>query len=445
MAAFWGTGLYWGFALSQKFNIRLSITLPFSFVSTELLRNYAFSGYPWSNLAYTQHLNLPFLQTASLWGVYGMTFILVMTNALAFELLLWQKDKRLEAFPRIPLLIWSALTAFSFAFGLNHLRSMETAEAEAPRVKAALIQGNIDQKTKNETAVHANNILRVYSELSRQIPSDVELVIWPEAAYPYSVPNEWPSMRSSFEEYLPNPLPWRILTGVVTHRRVNSERLFHNSAFLVEKDFSISGRFAKSHLVPFGEYVPLRDILKVEKIVPGAGMFVPGELGEGLHYDDRRFGALICYEGIFPEISREYANKDVQFLVNLTNDAWYGVSSAPYQHLSFYAFRAAENGKALLRAANTGFSAIIDGTGRVRERTPLFTRTALVGEIPLHSEKTLYTIIGDAPAWICFIAWLFGVGLFIFFHKNQAKSGQTDLHLSAHQKIIPRSRHRNHR
>ena len=177
-----------------------------------------------------------------------------------------------------------------------------------------------------------------------------------------------------------------------------------NSAFLLQPDGTLSGRYDKVHLVPYGEYVPLRRLFPfIGKLVAGVGDFRPGKGFYPLTIDGHRLGVLICYEAIFPEAARDYKRKGAELLVNITNDAWFGRTSAPYQHLSMTVFRAIENRLYLVRAANTGISAIIDPTGEILSRTGLFERTVLKGEVKIIDERTFYAAYGDLFVYLCAI------------------------------------------
>ncbi|MBU0575787.1 MAG: apolipoprotein N-acyltransferase, partial [Proteobacteria bacterium] len=185
---------------------------------------------------------------------------------------------------------------------------------------------------------------------------------------------------------------------------------YMNSAFLLRPDGTLSGRYDKVHLVPYGEYVPLRRFFPfIGKLVAGVGDFKAGKGFYPLTINIHRLGVLICYEAIFPEGAREYKQKGAQILVNITNDAWFGRTSAPYQHLSMTVFRAIETRLYLVRAANTGISSIIDPTGEILSRTGIFERTFLKGEVKIIDERTFYAAYGDLFVYLC------GISLLIIF------------------------------
>jgi apolipoprotein N-acyltransferase len=177
---------------------------------------------------------------------------------------------------------------------------------------------------------------------------------------------------------------------------------YYNSAFLVSPDRELLGKYDKIHMVPFGEYVPLKSILFfVHKLAYGIGDFEPGRTHTVFHLPRGRFGVTICYEVIFPDQVRRYVKQGADFLVNITNDAWFGRSAAPGQHLAMAALRAAENRRYLIRAANTGISAIIDPTGRIVKASEIFVPAVVSGRIQLRRGETFYTRYGDLFAWLC--------------------------------------------
>jgi apolipoprotein N-acyltransferase len=163
------------------------------------------------------------------------------------------------------------------------------------------------------------------------------------------------------------------------------------------------GRYDKIHLVPFGEYIPLQKFLFFieSSIGEGIGNFKPGKEILNLSLPQGKFGVLICFEIIFPDLCRRFVKRGAIFLVTITNDAWFGRTSAPYQHLAIATFRAVENRVYITRAANTGISAFIDPKGRIVEQGGIFTEEAMNGAIRLSKEKTFYTLYGDVFAWIC--------------------------------------------
>jgi apolipoprotein N-acyltransferase len=222
-----------------------------------------------------------------------------------------------------------------------------------------------------------------------------ELIIWPESATPFYYQDQSP-LGAEVRQVAIRSQAALLFGSPAYEKRDDGRWHFLNSAFLLDAKGETLGRGDKVHLVPFGEYVPLKKILPfVNKLVEGIGDFSPGII-RPMRLGEHRIGLLVCYEGIFPELARAYVNQGSDLLVNVTNDAWYGYSSAPYQHLSMARFRAIENRIWLVRAANTGISAFIDPSGRIGGATPIFVTLSTTAKVGLGSRPTLYRSIGDA-------------------------------------------------
>ena len=236
--------------------------------------------------------------------------------------------------------------------------------------------------------------------LQRKAATEPALIVWPETA----VPAYFQDRRSLREEItaIPRQTGSFLLFGSPAHRGEGTEIQFLNSAFLLSPAGAILARYDKVHLVPYGEYVPLRRFFPFfSKIVVGVGDFGTGEGYFPLVMNGHKVGTMICYEAIFPASAATYKRRGADLLVNITNDAWYGTTSAPYQHLSMTVFRAIETRLFLLRAANTGISAIIDPTGRIVAQTPLFVRTALHGQVKFITTASFYSRHGDVFLYSC--------------------------------------------
>jgi apolipoprotein N-acyltransferase len=194
-------------------------------------------------------------------------------------------------------------------------------------------------------------------------------------------------------------------------RKKNTET-YYNSAYLVGREGKVHGKYDKVHLVPFGEYVPLKRWLPfLGKMVEQVGDFRSGEKGETLDWGKYRLGIQICYEIIFPGLSRAMVNNGSGLLINITNDAWFGRTSAPFQHFSMAIFRAIENRRSLVRAANTGISGFVDPAGRVVAKTHVFEKTMITGNLPIFGQTTIYSRFGDLFANVCTAAALILIAL----------------------------------
>lgn len=381
----------------EEKGIAVTVSFPILWVGLEFLRSFLLTGFPWASLGYSQYRILPLIQVADITGVYGLSFLIVLANCVLY---LAVRSTRRGTVTRACVgrnaAVFLALLMVVLLYGSFRLRH----EQAGTPMQVALVQGNIDQGIKWNPAF-MEETLSIYARLSRRAAADgVDLVVWPESAAPFFFQQAGePSQRIV---NLAREIRAPIIFGSPAFDDGGDHRKFFNSAFLVSSSGEVLGRSDKMHLVPFGEYVPLAKLLPfVHKLVVGVGDFSPGDSLVTLDPGKGKVGVLVCFEGIFPDLSRRYVREGARLLVNITNDGWYGRSSAPYQHLSMAVFRAVENGVPLVRAANTGISALIDRTGRITHRTPLFKEAFLTGMVLTSEGGTLYTRIGDAFAIMC--------------------------------------------
>ncbi len=366
---------------------------PSIWVGLEFLRAHLLSGFPWELLGHSQYNLLPVIQVAEISGVYGISFLIMLVNQTLY-LFLWFDH---------PFQNWSrkwkeavfalSILTFTLIFGYWSLANQRQKNQQAPTLNVSVIQGNIDQSIKWNPAFQEET-LKIYKDLTRQaLPKTPDLVVWPETAVPFYFLNENHLTPVVFQ--LAKEIQAHLLFGSPAATFRQGKIYFYNRAYLLGPEGQLSF-YDKIHLVPFGEYIPLRRFLPfVGKMIQAIGDFNPGSGSYGLSHPKGKIGVLICFETIFPELSRAFIQEDCQILVNITNDAWYGRTSAPYQHLSMLTFRAVENRVWIARAANTGFSAFIDSSGRILKMIPLFQTGGTYAAIPLRGEKTFYNRYGD--------------------------------------------------
>ena len=392
-AAVWG-----GFALRDRFKLPLPLTLPVLWVGLEFLRSFLLSGFPWATLGYSQQSHLALIQSVDLCGVYGLSYLLVLANTvLAGLLLAWQCRDR-AMIPRGSLL--ALLLLFFANLGYGQWRLGQDIDQRDATLKTVLVQGNIDQSIKWDPAFQEATVEN-YRDLSLQGASGLSaaLIIWPESATPFYAQD--PSALSDRVHQLPRITDSWLLFGSPAYERRSNNFRYLNSAFLLAPDGAVLGRSDKVHLVPFGEYVPLKGLFPfIDKLVAGIGDFSPGTVTP-LRLNGHRLGVLVCFEGIFPGLARDFVRKGSDLLVNITNDAWFGRSSAPFQHLAMTRFRAIENRIWVARAANTGVSALIAPSGRIVEQTAIFVPRFLRGSVGLGSGNAFYTRHGDILSAAC--------------------------------------------
>lgn len=371
---------------------------PFIWVSLEFARSHVFTGFPWELVGYSQYKNLYVIQIADITGVYGVSFLIMLINCVIFDLLS-NFDRKMSSIFKKDRLFVLGILLIVLVYGLFKVDGENHKDAHKKHIAIGLIQPNIEQDVKWDEVyrAHTMDILKRLSQESAE--SGLDLVVWPETATPFYFQSD--PLYSPIIKALAQETGASFVLGSPAYRRIKEgEVSFYNSAFLISCDGRIHGRYDKVHLVPFGEYVPLKKILPfVSKLTEGAGDLTPGSSIHNLTVRGYQFGILICYESIFPDLVRKFTKGGAHFLVNITNDSWYGKTAAPYQHVSMATLRAVENRVYIGRAANTGISAIIDPTGRIQKETEIFTRGYLNGTIIPRNEWSFYKCYGDIFAY----------------------------------------------
>ena len=383
----------------------LLLSAPAVWTALELARTYVFSGFPWSLLGYSQYLALPVIQVSDIAGVYGVSFLIVLVNAAVAEFLADRK--------KYALIVIAAVTmALVLGYGLMRLHEPENGGG----ITVSVVQGNIEQDKKWDPA-YQTEVLAVYTRLTQEaLRQHPDIVIWPETATPFYFNGEGPrdsALRYDLTTFVKkNGIP--LLFGSPTYE-VKPGRVVHlrNSAFLLMKDGAVGAVYHKLHLVPFGEYVPLKRVLFfVEKMVQAIGDFESGNDYTVMTIAPSRPGGAdgatlstaICYEIIFPDLIRRFVDRGAGIITTITNDAWFGRTAAPYQHFSMAVFRAVENHVPVARAANTGISGFIDANGRILETSAIFTTAHLTRTLAPGRTKTFYTRYGDVFSYLCILA-----------------------------------------
>jgi len=363
-----------------------------SWVGLEYLRTHVMTGFPWCLLGYSQYMRLPLIQISDITGVYAISFLIAMVNAAIFKLVFFSRFDTIRARATETGIV-TLLIGLTLLYGYNSLERKADAASYPNALRITVAQGNIDQSLKWDPELQEET-LALYTNLSEESAGfKPSLIIWPETALPFFFQNNTALSRQVF--MIAERMNSNILFGSPAYMRDGEKIHYYNRAYLVSGN-TVCDHYDKVHLVPFGEYIPLKRFLPfINRLVPAAGDFASGGKVEPMSAADLRIGPIICFEAIFPEISRKHARQGARLLVNLTNDAWFGRTSAPYQHLSMAVFRCVENGLPMARAANTGISAIILPTGKIIARGGLFVREVLCEELSLDHEKTFYSQFGD--------------------------------------------------
>jgi apolipoprotein N-acyltransferase len=388
----------WLMSRGEGAGISPLVSFPLLWVGLEYVRAFFLTGFPWASLGYSQYRTLPLIQVADITGVYGLSFLIALTNVVLYRIIRGVVGNRPGIYPTKSALVLLGLMVLTLVYGFHRLNSVDRGEP----LRVALVQGNISQDIKWDPAFQDATV-SIYERLSRQAAAEGrDLVVWPESAAPFFFQSD--ETHSRRIRALAAGLKSCLVVGSPAFEKEGGKVRYLNSAFLLGPTGEVLGRSDKIHLVPFGEYVPMARFLPfVNKLVEGIGDFSPGAAVTPLNTGKGVIGVLVCFEGIFPELSRAYVRAGARLLVNISNDAWYKRSSAPYQHLSMTVFRAVENRVPLVRATNTGISAIIDSKGHIRGMTPLFEEAVLTGDVRLGDGNTFYNRYGDLFAILCLV------------------------------------------
>ncbi len=382
------------------------LAAPFLWVALEYIRAFLFSGFPWELLGYTQFDLLPLIQISDITGIYGVSFLIILANVVICRLVLycktrpWQNVAVGKGAIALQVLVLCLVVGSLWGYGIWRMHAVDWSMTRVPSARIAVVQGNIDQTLKWDRAFQTETT-RKYVRLSLETRSErPDLVVWPETATPFYF--LYHSRLTEIVEEGVRGTGCAFLIGSPSFSRKKDRIEYYNSAYLIYPDKNPGARYDKVHLVPFGEYVPLKKWLPFAgKIVDHVGDFKPGPKGVTLNWQDYRLGVQICYEMIFPNLARAAVKNGANVLFNLTNDAWYGRTGAPYQHFSMAVLRAVENHRWVVRAANTGISGFIDPVGRVTATTPLFKDAVVTQAVSFGSNISFYTRWGDLFAQVC--------------------------------------------
>lgn len=360
------------------------IAIPCLWIILEFLRENIWCGFGWANLGYSQYSNFYIIQPADLFGVKFISFIIVMVNVLFFEMLL----RKRFLFYKVLSVFIVFLMIFGYAFfRLNNLKSKDV-------VNLSVVQPNIPQELKWEEAAQSD-IIEKLKKLSQDAPKD-SLVIFPEASWPLVVTESNYDLLYNFIKEIKRDS----LIGAVTLEKEN----YYNTAIFFNKDSKFMGIYRKIKLVPFGEYIPLRNLFSFIDVINSVGDTSRGKEYKIFSYKDKKFSVLICFEDIFPLFVADFSKKS-DFLINITNDAWYGGNPESIQHLSMVVLRAVENRISIARCANTGISGWVSYKGDIHKLDYKNKDVNISGvlnfDLPLNAQRTLYNKWGEVFVYLC--------------------------------------------
>lgn len=359
-------------------------------------------------LSNSQYKWILFIQSADIWGMLGLTWIMLLGNAVIYETIAW-RFRGNRRFPAVAWVIFAVVMIGNLGYGLGSVASIDDTVAHTDRtVRIGMVQVNMGIYEKDEKRDEGVRRHREQSlELERQ---GVDLIVWPESGY-----NKW--IRAGTQNVagpvlgpITTPLLFGGLRYVKGRSRQDPDREVYNSAFLVDGDGQVLGTYDKTHLLMFGEYVPFGEAFPwLYDLFPHTSRFAPGKHTDPLVLDGIRYGTMICYEDIQPRFVRKMMEHEPHILVNITNDAWFGRSREPTIHLALAIFRAVEYRRFLVRATNTGISAFVDPAGRILQQTPVFARANLVDEVAPLEGRTIYARLGDWFAIPCLLVLLWWI------------------------------------
>jgi apolipoprotein N-acyltransferase len=395
--------------LIGRVGVRALFFAPVAWVATEFLRGHVFGGFPWVPLGNSQVTVLPVAQFASIFGIYGLSALVAYVNATIAFALLTSGRERMKA-----LIVGAAVLVAVGAWGTWRVADASLTRQGTP-IKVGLIQANIAQEDKWK-ASEARRIFTTYLAMTRDaVRRGAEYVIWPESSTPFSFedPNDSPAGDAMVRELARETRVPMLFGSDQVIRSPKTE--LYNAAFLVTPDGRTAAVYRKVHLVPFGEFFPLQRWISF--VAPLVQRFAPFSAGVGpvmLPVGSHRASTAICYEVVFPELTRAAVLAGSELLTTVTNDGWYGHSSAPYQHFEMASMRAIEQGRYLVRAANTGISGVVDPYGRIVAKSSIFEQVSVIADARFLTSRTVYAQIGDVVPYAAIVLTLVAIGAMRF-------------------------------
>lgn len=412
----------------RKKNIALFLAVPPIWVFVEYLISILFTGFPWLLAGYTLHSKLYLIQIADTTGIWGVSFLVIIINSSIAQIINFiQGDINEKKFAIAAAIVSFFLFILAAVYGQNILSKNEPDPNHG--VKVSLVQGNIPYHN-GPMLLSPQSVWDIYKGLTDQVEKS-DIIIWPETiyidynlGYNFVISRKNPDskiQKTAIEKLAENKKTYFIVGGQGRSIHGNNDEIYFNSAFLISPEGNFLNRYDKEHLVPFGEYMPLKDFLFFLKpLAKYGGNYSHGELSELFEVKELRFGLLICYEDVFPNLVRSRRIEGADVLINLSNDSWFGNSVELYQHLNISRFRAIENRLPIIRCTNSGISAIIDCKGELKnilkkDKKIVEIKGILTSIIPEKGEISTYAIYGE---WFIYVLI---VNLVLLFFTPQSK------------------------
>jgi len=416
-------GIYFGLfglgfgLITRKTRFPAFLAAPCLWVAMEYLRSFGdFAALPWAFLGYSQYLNLTIIQISAVTGVYGVSFLIVTVNVILSEIVVCYANRRPPVKDHCigaPAIIGAGVVGLSLLYGLLLMKNM----ASSQRMSVAVIQANIAQAVRWQPSFREQNFEK-HAQLTKEAAKStrVSLIVWPETAVQGSMSQNKDEL-AKFSN-LARAIGAYLLVGSAERPKFRSNEArtgatAFNTAFLIAPSGEIAGRYDKIRLLPFGEYLPLKQFPWPSRIASSwsAGEFRPGTRYTVFNLEDTQFAVTICWENIFPDLFRRFVKNGAKLMINITNEAWFGETAAPYQLMAMSVFRAVENHVSIARAANTGISVFIDPVGRILSKVKrgdkdIFVEGYRVENVSVSSTNTFYTKYGDVFAELCTAASL---------------------------------------
>jgi apolipoprotein N-acyltransferase len=433
MGLYSAAAIWCGEFTARRLRISRLATLPIAWTALELLRTYFPIGFPWNLLGYAAYRNIELIQFAEFTGVYGVSALIMFFNVVAYAIVFQFYSRREQT---IGLAALTGAMALALVFGSWRVYQLSSA---APRgsLKVAMVQGDIPQSLKWDPKFLQTSFEIYRDETEAAVHQGADLIVWPEAAaaFFFQPEDRYPARFAEDAAYRQRLLELAAHSGQpilfgAPALGIEDERIgFYNRAYMVSGKGQVVAWYDKIQLVPFGEYVPLRKLLGglVNRVVVGFGDMFAGQRQTLFQVHSARLAVLICYESVFPNLTRTAVKRGADILVNITNDAWYGTSSAPYQLLAMAAMRSVETKAPMVRVANTGISAVIQSDGTITARTALFRRGMKIEHVYWRQDKTIYADIGDIFAETCAALTLIALALALIHPPSAAEEAQQEV------------------